>query len=56
MASDKQRKATTRPGSRRGMTKGRSGKSDEAGAGPSTSKRSLLMFGGTIFAIIFMQL
>jgi len=52
--ADKQRTATTRPANRRGMTKGqireqRRGRSRAR----QRRKRSLLMFGGTIFAIIF---
>ena len=54
MASDKQRKATTRPASRRGMTRGQI-REERRGRSRSRQrrKRSLLMFGGTIFAIIF---
>ncbi len=52
--ADIKRKATTRPDSRRGMTKGQIREERRnRSKGRARRKRSLLMFGGILFAIVF---
>jgi hypothetical protein len=52
--ADIKRKATTRPESRRGMTKGQIREERRnRSKGRARRKRSLLMFGGILFAIVF---